>query len=230
MSTKSLWNKFWNPPGKGYLLFFTKFILFSVIGFLAWNQINDYYNVFLKNASLELLKNKIPLVDHRFTPERGQFELLLAPDYGAPKKTKKNENVAIKIYLNTVHFNLIPFFALIMATPFMSWKRLISFFLIGAIVLSFFHLLHINLDVKAYYHREQIRKGVLKTSTARMTQEQYQNIMKWLWMKKVVQLAQGFMEQAGSMLLPAFLWFIYASHWILQSLFMRKKLQVSKSG
>ena len=230
MSVKKYWIKFWNPSGKGYLPFFLKFLLFSLIAFFIWNFSNDSYNLLLKDVSLNLLDESTPLVDHRFTQKRGQLEILLAPNFNAPIKPSKVQNVAIKIFLNTVHFNLIPFFALILASPFVSWKRLISFFLIGLIILSCFHFIHINLNVRSYYHQEIIRKGVIQVSNARMSPERHHEVMKWLWINRVIYLTQGFMEQAGSMIIPAFIWFVYSSRWILGTILLREKLKSEKAG
>ena len=186
-----IWKKFWQPEGKGYLLFFAKFFLFTVIAFLFWSAICAPYNSVLRRVSTYQLRKELPVLDVRAKEDRGKFEILLAPYTKGPVKPVKQDSLAVSLYLNTIHFNIIPFISLLLATPLFNWRRLVVFLVIGAIFLSLTHYYHIQLDVKAYYFKIQEKKGYFPVGQIRMTPEQHSAYVKWVWKIRLVNMLQG---------------------------------------
>ena len=226
MNLRRLWVHFWKPPGRGIGIFFCKFILFTILTFSLWNIIKTPYNYFLKDVSLHLIRKKLPYIGSRFYEDmkgikdddprksRGLLEIQFAPFVHGPIPLKKPKPVSVKLYLNTLHYNIIPFISFLLASPFITWKRLVFFLLIGSAILGVSHIWHIQLDLLSYYFQMQ----TFEYKPASLHPQQLQNAQIWLYKLKVLQGVQGFMEQAGSMIIPAFIWMIYAAKWILHSL------------
>ena len=210
--------KFFNPEGKHFGLFFVKFIMFSIIAWGIWMGLKTPYNHLLKSVCDSICESKFPLIESRYTEDRGTYEAMFTPYMTGPLKPIKMKPFAIKIFFNTVHFNFIPFLALLLASPMVSKKRLIYFILFGFIFLVCTHIFHVYMDINHYYFKVQLERGYFPTHQVKMDAETYKQY--WIWKKKILfnQEIQGFMEQAGSMIVPAFVWLIYASSWILKAL------------
>ncbi len=214
---------FFNPPGRGLGIFFLKFFLFSIVALFIWLAVKDTYNVFLKDLSIGLIEDKIPILETRYYPEiegetdkknRGTLGIVFAPYMNGPILLKQPKPVSVELHLNTIHFNIIPFLALILASPFLSWKRLLIFILLGFVFLSCTHIFHIHLDLMSFYFKSQ----TFEYNPSTMAPYQLKAAQVWLYQNKFRNSIQGFMEQAGSMMFPALIWLIYASRWLLGSI------------
>lgn len=216
-------NRFLNPPGRGFGLFLLKFFLFSIVAWILWLGIRLPYNILLKSSAQWMCDTYFETIDYRYTTERGTFEVMIKPDRTAPFQLIKANPVSIKIFFNTLHFNLIPFIALILASPLVSWRRFCLFFVFGFIFLFLTHQVHLLLDLKGYYYNIQKEQGYFQTGEIQVTQNQLAEMKNWQYRTNLWSTMQGFMEQAGSMIFPAFIWMIYASSWIFGAF-----LQVNK--
>jgi hypothetical protein len=225
------WRSFWQPQGKGYFLFFSKFLLFSILGFFLWSAVRSPYNLLLEKLALDVCQNNYPFIDHRFTQERGTYEVMFRPYKLGPIQPLKDDPIPVKIFFNTLHFNIIPFLAFLFASPFVNWKRFFFYLVVGLFVLIGSHYLHMRLDINAAYFRYQVRQGYFATENLQLTPEQFRSLFFWLWKLRALDTIQAFMEQAGSMIMPAFLWMIYANQWIFSSLLTRSRRELSaKAG
>lgn len=209
---------FFNPPGKSIGLFFTKFLLFTVLLFFAWEYIRIPYNSILRDAAHWWINNDATVapfaLDDRFSEENGTYEINFRPYSLGPIALSREEPFSVKLILSMVHMNLIPFFAFFLASPFRSFRRFCVYFSISFMCLILSHFLHIFLDINAYYFKIQIDGNYF--SQVQVTILELQEVIKpWQTRIRMLILSQAFMEQAGSMLLPAFFWMIYASPWIL---------------
>ncbi|MGB4099867.1 MAG: hypothetical protein WBM02_10720 [bacterium] len=145
----------------------------------------------------------IGIDDGRFT-----FQLQMKPALNEVAPLADPEPLALSIYPNTLHFNLIPFIALIFATPIRTWKRFLLSLIIGFALMSLSHFLHMYLNIKGFYYTKptwlidpSITAHVLFKIRIRM-----------------LQMLQGFMEQVGSMIVPFILWMVYAQSWLFRKL------------
>ncbi len=202
------WEKFWRPSGLGWWVFFVKFIFFSILAFFLWGFILEPYNAFLRKSTLYLVGRNLEVMDSRYTEDRGSFSVLFEPYVGGPAPIKNPKPVSIDIFLNTVHFNIIPFLAFLFASPFISWKRLVVFFFAGSVFLCISHLIHIQLGLQSYYFANQT--FIINPTIP--------NVQVWYYKIKLLRFMHGFMEQAGSMIVPAFIWMLYASKWIFSAI------------
>ncbi len=209
---------FFNPEGKHIGLFFFKFILFSILGWGLWIGIQIPYNLIL-NRTAKSISQGLPLIETKFSPDRGTFQAMFAPYSDGPVKPLKKKPVAIKVLFNTLHFNIIPFFSLLLASPLTSRKRLIIFLIVGSLFLSLSHVVHLYLDIHTEYFRVQNDRGYFSIRNKQLPRQQYKEYLKWVWKIRLIQALQSFMEQVGSMVVPALIWLIYASPWILASLY-----------
>ena len=207
MQNASLWLRFWK--GTGWLLFFTKFFIFSVLATLFWFLISIPYGKFLCEKTVQFERRSIPIMDASYTDERGiTLKLTMARAVNEVAPLPKSGNVSLSIYPNTLHYNLIPFLALIFATPVRSRKHFLAFIVGGLALMSLSHFLHMHLNIQSYYYAQQ-------TWEINPTIPTHQ----WfVWKKRLLQMMQGFMEQAGSMIAPLVLWMVYAQSWLFRKL------------
>ncbi|MBN1550605.1 hypothetical protein JW979_04010 [bacterium] len=181
--------------------------------------------------TLKNLRYRIPLVKaekywpqkdngilYYFNPETGDFAVRCWPYRTGPLMPKKNEPVTANVSFNTAHYNIIPFLALLLASPFLSWKRLITFLVIGFLFLSLGHIIHIYLSLNYSYFKYQEDNNYFPAQTVEMTDLQQQQYSIWKYKFNALKISFGIMDQAGSMIIPAFIWFVYASRWILKAL------------
>ena len=221
---------FLNPPGRGLGLFFFKFLLFAGLAYFIWVEIQVPYNNFLQDVAQYWLSNDATVSSfiraHRFTPERGLYEMSFAPYTADPVQPSRTEHLSIKMMLNVLHMNIIPFLAFFFATPFFRLRRFLVYFLISAIILVASHIAHVVLDINAYYFQYQMDNNYFTRVT--VTLQELQDVIKpWKTRIRILILSQAFMEQAGSMLIPAFLWMIYAAPWLLAGVQPVKRVTAS---
>ncbi|MCD4653349.1 hypothetical protein K8T06_05385 [bacterium] len=200
-------------------MFFLRFTVFCVLAILFWSVINISYGKFLCDQILRFKRSQsLPILDVKYTDNRGlTMNLLLAPSTDAPAPLLKSENVDLAIFPNTLHFNIIPFLALIFASPLRTKKRLALFLVFGFMFLSLTHFLHLHLDIKAYYYSRQ----TFVTDSARMLPERLLEAQKFIYYTRLLSKLQGFMEQAGSMVFPVFIWMLYSQKWLFETLLAR---------
>ncbi len=199
--------QFWK--GTGWLLFFFKFFLFSIIAYLIWSNIHPYYGKVLSESVIAIQRRYIPVRDVRYTDQHGiTVEVLMRPALHAVVPLAEVKPVSARIHLNTLYFNTIPFLALLLATPFRSFKRLMIFLLVGFILLSASHILHMSLNIQSYYYSSQ-------TWQINRNNPQHQQ---FLYRIRLISRSQGFMEQAGSMIMPFFIWMFYSQNWLFKKL------------
>jgi hypothetical protein len=97
----------------------------------------------------------------------------------------------------TLHFNAVPFFTLFLITPGVAWKKRLVFLLIAFCLLSVSHIIHAQLDFYVTLNQEvTIEQGNIKSLLG-------------YFGKRFMLYLQAFMEQAGSMLMPFFLWLLF---------------------
>lgn len=209
----------WFFKSEGWGIFFVKFAIFSILGLLIWNMINIPYGRFICERTLAYERSRdLPILDTRFTDEKGlTLNLLLAAATHAPVPLRDPRNVDFRIFPNTLHFNIIPFIGLILATPVTTVKRLVLFLIGGFLCLSITHFFHLHLDIAAYYYKQQ--DFVLDKQ--RMAPERLREANAYMYRMNLIEKLQGFMEQAGSMLAPAFIWMIYSQKWLFRNLLRR---------
>jgi hypothetical protein len=213
---------FWAPAKRQFLAFFLKFILFTLIALGLWlgigiGNINIPglslpYNYVLKSWAVFVSTHSLPMIDYKFSTERGIFEVMYKPMQNPPVPLVRTEPVAFKLTLNTLHFNVIPFLALILSSPITDFRKFGRFLLIGAAVLFVSHCIHIYLDLIAYYQKFQLDNNYLSMQIS--SSKEYAAFQSWKLKFNAILLVQSFMEQAGSMILPALLWMIFARNWI----------------
>ncbi|MBN2057117.1 hypothetical protein JW905_19480 [bacterium] len=116
--------------------------------------------------------------------------------------------------LLTLHFNVVPFLSLFLVTPGVRWRRRLVFILTGFLALSATHVLHIELDYYLKLHQE------IHIDTADKTA-----FLMFLKGRLMLYL-QAFMEQAGSMLMPFFLWLLFFN----KSIFRFAQTQLLPAG
>lgn len=202
---------------QGWGMFFLRFAIFSVLAFFIWSSFNDVYGRFICERIVALERTRLPIMDVQFkdTQHRGLImQMIIGPAVDAPAPLKSPEPIKIEIFPNTLHFNIIPFLALLFATPLQSRKRLILFLIFGFIFLSLTHFIHLFLDVEAYYFGHQ----TFVIDKLKMSPERLQEAQTFIYMNRLMSKLQGFMEQAGSMIVPALIWMIYSQRWLFQSL------------
>ena len=157
-------------------------------------------------------------MDVRYTGERGlTVTLLLGPADHEALPLEKPESFELHLYPNTLHFNIIPFLAIVFATPIKSPKRLVLFLIFGMMALIVSHFIHMHLNIKSFYYAKQ--SFVFKPGT--MTQDQLAAAEYFYRKIRLLKLLQGFMEQAGSMIMPFLLWVIYAQQWLFRKIMPR---------
>ncbi|HPQ39111.1 MAG TPA: hypothetical protein PLV45_01950 [bacterium] len=211
-------DRFLHSPKWG--MFFFKFAIFSVLAFLLWNLISRPYGHFLCERVVAIQRSRLPIMDVKYTDYRGlTMKMLIGPAVNAPAPLKSPQPVPLEIYPNTLHFNIIPFLALLLATPLQSKKRLILFLVLGFLFLSLTHVLHLFLDIEAYYFGHQ----TFVIDKARMAPDRLQEAQTFIYMIRLTAKLQGFMEQAGSMIVPAFIWMIYSQRWLFQALLKKNQ-------
>jgi hypothetical protein len=207
VANTSGWIRFWK--GTGWGLFFFKFFVFSILAFLIWSVISIPYGRFLCETSVRYQRRSIPIMDVQYEDYRGiTMEITMAPAVHVIVPLSKAVPVKTKIFPNTLHFNIIPFLALIFASPVRSGKHLIIFLVVSMILLSFSHFLHMNLNISSYYYGQQ----TWEINSSIPAHEQF------LLRIRFISKLQAFMEQAGSMIIPFFLWMIYAQQWLFRKL------------
>jgi len=201
---------------ESWSMFFLRFAIFSLLAMMFWSIINIPYGKFVCEKTLAYERYRsLPILDVKYSDLHGlTMTILLAPSLKAPAPLIKPKNVELNIFPNTLHFNIIPFLALLLATPFRTGKRLVLFLFFGFIFLSISHFIHLHLDIIAYYFSQQ----TFATDTARMAPERLQEAQTYIYYMRFIAKLQGFMEQAGSMVIPAFIWMIYAQKWLFSSL------------
>jgi len=179
---------------------------------------------------MHMIEKKLPVLDSRFYPEmeesndeyrkgRGTLAVQFAPFVNGPIPLKNPKPVTVELHLNTVHFNVIPFLAFLLASPFVNWKRFLIFLFGGFIFLSATHIAHIYLDLLSYYFKLQ----TFEFNPSQMAPAQLKSAYIWHYQRTVINSFQTFMEQAGSMIMPAFIWLIYAARWIFKSLLKKQE-------
>jgi len=199
-------------------MFFFKFAIFSVIAFFIWTLINDGYGRFICERTIALERGSLPIIDVNFTDYRGlTMEVLVAPAIDAPAPLKSPEPIRIRIYPNTLHFNIIPFLALLLATPLQSRKRLVLFLIFGFLILCISHFVHLFLNIEAYYFGKQ----TFVLDKELMSPERLREAQTFIYKNRLISKLQGFMEQAGSMIMPALIWMIYSQRWLFKKLLDR---------
>lgn len=125
-----------------------------------------------------------------------------------PRETKVTLNVL------TLHFNTIPFLALFLITPGVRLKRRLLYLLCGFILLSTSHVIHAKLDFT-----------IVLNPTVTVTANDFSSLMMFLW-RKLIRYLQAFMEQAGSMLMPFFLWLLFFNRFVFT---LAKKAPLTRS-
>lgn len=133
---------------KEKIKFFGKFFLFSAILFALWVLIGRYYLIFLAQIStplLHLLGYPVTLIIN----EEIFFSYL-----GATMNLTES-------YLT--NYNLVPFLALVFATPFNKW-RMGKSLLIGLPIIFIFHLIDIIAHFPLYYDANAIANFITALS------------------------------------------------------------------
>jgi hypothetical protein len=176
------------------------------------------YNHLLKSVTLVMVSKPVPVVDIQFDADEGTLSLLCEPYAEGPVPLKKTDPVAFQINLNITHYNFIPFLALLLASPLVSWKRLMTFIIIGGIILGMTQVFHLYNGVRYYYFQTQEKGGYFKAQKFSVNSPRFQEYKKLKVKIAVFRAMYGLMEQAGSMIMPALIWMIYASQWILMAL------------
>ncbi len=124
MKESSYWNRFWT--GEQWGLFFLKFFIFSILAFFVWSSFSISYGRILSDVTIGYLRGSVPILDVRHTDHRGlTVTLLLGPADNEILPLEKPMRFELHLYPNTLHFNLIPFLAIILATPLKSRRRLV---------------------------------------------------------------------------------------------------------
>lgn len=209
MQNVSRWSRFWK--GTSWNLFFFKFFIFSILAFLFWSLISIPYGKFLCETSVIIMNQSMPIMGTRYTgieDGRFTFQMQMEPARHEVVPLAEPKPFAFSIYPNTLNFNLIPFLALIFATPIRSWKRFVIFLVAGFILMSLSHFLHMYLNIKNYYYAEQ--NWLVNRSIPAHRHFEIQI--------RLIQKLQGFMEQVGSMIVPFILWMVYAQSWLFRKL------------
>lgn len=165
-----------------------------------------------------MTREKINLLDIQFDPDRGILALMCGPFTDSPIPLQKFEPVTFKVNLNVAHYNFIPFIALLLASPWVSRRRLIVFLIAGTVILNLTHIFHVYNGIRYYYFQTQDTGGYFKIQKLALDSPQFTSYRSLKVKISVFRAFFGLMEQAGSMIVPAFLWFVYASGWILKAL------------
>ena len=219
MQKASKWLRFWNSPG--WMLFFFKFFIFSILAILLWSWISIPYGKFLCERALQFQRRSIPIMGTRFTgvdDERFTFQIQMKPAIDEVVPLADPKPVSISIFPNTLHFNLIPFLALILATPIRTKKRFLLFLVIGLVLMFLSHSVHLYLNIKSFYYSQQtwlLNRSIPAHANFEMRIRLFQKL-------------QGFMEQAGSMIVPFLLWMIYAQPWLFRKLRSNPNNQIAE--
>lgn len=215
-------DRFFRSPR--WSVFFVRFALFSVCAFFLWNLISIPYGHMLCQQIISFERSRgVPILDVKYSEDAHglTMEVTFAPPSNSPAPLKEIKTVSIKVFPNTLHFNIIPFLALLFATPYQSRNRLLLFLFLGSGFLYMSHLIHLHLDLVAYRHLEYS----FVMDKMRMSPERFQQAKEFLYLMRLVTRLQGFMEQAGSMIAPAFVWMVYSQKWLFESLLKKSRLQ-----
>ncbi|MBN1878495.1 hypothetical protein JW823_00110 [bacterium] len=213
MRFREKWHRFWT--GEQWGLFFLKFFIFSIISYFIWSMFSISYGRFLSNLVIDNLRSRIPIMDVRFSDDRGlTVTVVMGPAVNEPLPLEEPKTFEVHIYPNTLHFNIIPFLAIFFASPIVNGRRTAIFLLLCLFALMISHYVHMYLNIWSFYYARQ--SFILDKSS--MTQAQLQAA--YIFYKKInlLRLSQGFMEQAGSMIMPFMLWIIYAQGWLFRKL------------
>jgi len=180
------WKTFWNPQGRGYLLFFSKFFVFALLGFFVWIGFRYPYNFVLNHISSVIVEHSLPVIDHRFNPDEGSMEVMCEPYRDGPIKPQKNKPVVPRVWFNVVNYNLIPFFAFMFASPVEKWRKLFIFLLIGVIILGCTHVFHIYIGFKYNYFKIQFDRDYFTIKNHEITKQEYNEYQHWRWKNQLL--------------------------------------------
>lgn len=213
MDIRNTWCRFWS--GEQWRLFFVKFFVFSVASFFIWSSFSIPYGRVLSQWSIDNLRSVIPIMNTQFSDKHGlTVTLTMGPADKEAIPLEKPEITKFDLLPNTLHFNFVPFLALLFATPVSSVRRLGWFMLIGSLLLISSHYLHMYLNIRAFFYSQQ----TFAFNPASMTPEQLAAANYFYTKIRFLKLSQGFMEQAGSMIMPFLLWVIYAQRWLFRKI------------
>ncbi len=196
---------------KNLLLFLLKCLLIAAvfgplwamyIGPKAYNPVfTGIYNFILPEDYVGLLapaKNR----EGERTPAKDMLLIYKKSELDVDSLRKRTKGLE----LLTLHFNVIPFVALFLATPGISWKRRLISLPIAFVFLSLSHLLHAYLNYYAITHQK----------VDVMMNKPFQAWLKVSSMNLVLYL-RAFMEQAGSRLISFLLWIVFYNKKIFET-------------
>ena len=221
MNNQSSIERFFKSENWG--LFLVKFIIFAVLAFMFWSVINIPYGKMLCEQVVSFERSRgMPILDVKYTDRHGlTMKVNFAPPDNSPAPLKEKKTAEVIIFPNTLHFNIIPLLGLLLAAPYRNRNRLIFFLIAGSLVLYASHLVHLHLNLVSYRHL----KYQFIVDKMRMSPERYHQAIEYLYWMKLTTRLQSFMEQAGSMIVPLFIWMVYSQKWLFKSLLKRAKIR-----
>jgi hypothetical protein len=188
---------------KSLTWFLLKFLIVAAIVAPIWYFYvgHGYNQVLTKIMNIGVQQN------YRYILEKDKLYLVRFSEAKSPE-------TAVTLNIFTLNFNVIPFLSLFLIMPSTPWRRRILYIAIGFTLLSMTHYVHAKLDIYVQMHKEvQIEPGSLSS---------YGN---YLWQRFILYL-RSFMEQAGSMLMPFFLWLLFFNKQVLTFASKRRRNDV----
>lgn len=137
---------------KDKLLFIAKFLFFSTVLFVPWMFIGRFYLIFLAQVAtpiLHLMGYAVELVIN----DQIMFTYLGAEMW--------------LTHAELTNYNIIPFIALVLATP-ITFRKMINNLLIGLPIIFIFHLINLLAHFPLYYDANEFANFI--TSTSAVTQ------------------------------------------------------------
>lgn len=210
---RNTWCQFWS--GEQWRLFFLKFFVFSIAAFFVWSSFSIAYGRILSQWTIDNLRSSVPIMNVKFSDHRGlTVTLTMGPADKEVIPLEKPQITELDLFPNILHLNFVPFLALLFATPVTSIRRLVLFLLLGSLLLISSHYLHMYLNIRAFFYSQQ----TFAFNPASMTPEQLAAANNFVTKIRFLKLSQGFMEQAGSMIMPFLLWVLYAQRWLFRKI------------